>query len=115
MDRIDLNTGFQTRCEAERALLVTSEDIADHDGKVAPGTNLKNFDDFELTYGNVARVLGGKADDPTNVYCAWMDWSVANSFTVGTLPVGDINNQLIVGRAPADPEDVDPIYVPVSP
>jgi hypothetical protein len=110
MDRMDLNSGFATRVTAERAALTLSEDIGEHDGKVCPGTNLKPDDDVTVL-GSVVRVLGGKADDPTSFYCAWMDWSISNSFTVGAYPCGDVNTPHITDRAPADPEDTDPIYV----
>ncbi len=116
MDRMDLNTGFATRVAAERAALTSSEDLGDHDGKVCPGTNIKPDDDVTV-YGSVVRVIGGKADDPTQFFCAWMDWTVPNSFTVSTYPCGDaVNNPCVTGRAPADPEDEDPIYIaPESP
>lgn len=110
MDRIDTNVGFATRVAAERAAMTTGGSLGDHDGKVCPGTNLKPDDDVEVL-GSVVRVLGGKANDPTVFLCAWMDWTVSNSFTTGEYPCGDLNTQYITDRAPADPEDTDPIYV----
>jgi hypothetical protein len=110
MERIDLNVGFATRVAAERLALTTSEDIGEHDGKVCPGTNIKPDDDV-LILGTVVRVLGGKTDDPASFYCAWMDWSIPNSFTVGSYPCGDYGTPYITDRAPVDPEDEDPIYI----
>lgn len=117
MDRMDLNTGFTTRCAAERTNLLTDTDvgIAEHDGKVCPGTNLKIGDDVQLFGSTVVRVLGGKVDQPDQFYAAYMDWTVSNSFTVGPWPCGDINTQYVTDRAPADPNDTDPIYVEPPP
>jgi hypothetical protein len=114
MDRIDMNEGFALRVAAERAALITSGDIGDHDGRVCPGTNIKPDDDV-AALGQVVRVLGGKADDPTQFFHCWMDWTISNPFTVGTLPCGDLSTPYITDRAPADPEDEDPIYIEPSP
>ncbi len=115
MDRMDINAGFQTRVDAERAALVTSGDVAEVNGVVCPGTNIKVGDDVNIQGVQVVRVIGGNTADSTYFYGAYMDWTIANSFTSGTFPGGSINDQTITDRAPVDPEDEDPIYIDPNP
>jgi hypothetical protein len=116
MNRMDINAGFYARIEVERQSLPSGY-LGDHDGKVCPGSNIKVGDDV-LCYGQVVRVVGGIANDPLQFYAAYLDWSISNMFVAGPFPCFDAQANdapAITDRAPADPEDTDPIYVEPPP
>jgi hypothetical protein len=115
MDRIDLNAAFAARVAADRADKIANNQMPATWTEICPGTNIKVDDDLEMfgtptEPGRKVRVLGPTLNDPTYFQTASVD-PATMQFTTGQDPCGDLSTQYITDRAPADPEDTDPIYV----
>lgn len=110
MDRMDLNAAFAARVATERAQLIANNQMPATWTEVCAGTNIKADDDLEMFGSRIVRVLGPTLADPTYFQTAYVDQGTLQ-FGTGSDPCGDLENQYITGRAPADPEDAAPIYV----